>query len=68
MEENASDEDKDDGSGEEDEEETKKKDEIEVGKLIPVDSHMDLANKHNISLAPNQVKLCYKVFLIIRRE
>ena len=58
MEENASDEDKEDASNEEDEEETKKKDEIEVGKLIPVDTHMDLANKHNISLMFFLITLC----------
>lgn len=53
MEEGESDEDKDEESKDEEGEEKKKKDEIEVGKLIPVDTHMDLANKHNISLAPN---------------
>ena len=39
----------------EDGEEKKKEEEHVVHKLIPPSTHMNLANAHNISLAPNQV-------------
>ena len=44
-----------DDDSKEGDEDKKKKDEPEVGKLIPVDTHMDLANKHNVQLTQNAV-------------